>query len=247
MASQQYENRIDIIENRANSIFNQLATDVYKKALGRISTVQNMECPEKPEILYPLSVFRSLLKENKYDEMIKLMKETIEDWKEELDSVKLDKANLKGADLNLANLQKASLLRTDLQGADLRGADLQEATLFGTNLKEAYLWDANLKGATISEIIIVGDPRTYIPDLQGADLQRANLQKASLQRVNMQKANLSGANLQGADFREANLKRVKGLFVKQICEVSTLYMAETDQELKSQIMQKCPRVLEKPE
>ena len=42
VASQRYENRVDIIENRANSIFTQLATDVYKKALGRIATVQNM-------------------------------------------------------------------------------------------------------------------------------------------------------------------------------------------------------------
>ena len=60
VASQRYENRVDIIENRTNSIFTQLATDVYEKALSRISTVQRMWCPEKPEILNPLSVIRSL-------------------------------------------------------------------------------------------------------------------------------------------------------------------------------------------
>lgn len=61
VASQRYENRIDIIENRANSVFAQLAvTSVQKKALSRISRVQNMPCPEKPDILKPVSVFRSL-------------------------------------------------------------------------------------------------------------------------------------------------------------------------------------------
>ena len=76
VASQRYENRIDIIENRANSIFAQLAVpSVQKKAIGRISLVQNMQCPYKPNILNPSSVFISLFKDSKYGEMIELLKE----------------------------------------------------------------------------------------------------------------------------------------------------------------------------
>ena len=67
IASQRYENRIDIIENRANSIFAQLAVEsVQKKALSRIARVQNMTCPYKPNILNPHSVFISLFRDSKY-------------------------------------------------------------------------------------------------------------------------------------------------------------------------------------
>ena len=82
IASQRYENRVDIIENRANAVFAQLATDVYKKALSRISRIQNMPCPKKPFILKPGTVFASLLcSEEHYDNMVELLKETVEDWR----------------------------------------------------------------------------------------------------------------------------------------------------------------------
>ena len=42
VASIRYENRINIIENRANTIFTQLATNIYKEALKRVPIVQNM-------------------------------------------------------------------------------------------------------------------------------------------------------------------------------------------------------------
>ena len=103
VASQRYENRIDIIENRANAVFTQLSTSIKKKALGRISTIQNMGCPYKPNILNPFSVFGSLFfPGGKYEEMVVLLKETVEDWKNSLDSVNLDGANLEGAYLEKA-------------------------------------------------------------------------------------------------------------------------------------------------
>ena len=66
LASQRYENRIDIIENRANAIFSQLSTSVGLKAVDRITYVQNMPCPIKQEILKPITVIQSLYKEDKY-------------------------------------------------------------------------------------------------------------------------------------------------------------------------------------
>lgn len=61
ITSQRYENRVDIIENRANSIFTKLSTPAYKKTLSRISRVQNMFCPQRPYILNPDTVFSSLM------------------------------------------------------------------------------------------------------------------------------------------------------------------------------------------
>ena len=59
VASQRYENRVDIIENRMNAIFTQLATPIYKKALNKISHVQWMPCPQRPDIKSPASIFPS--------------------------------------------------------------------------------------------------------------------------------------------------------------------------------------------
>ncbi len=47
VASSRYENRVDIIEVRASSIFAQLSSSDYKGALGRIPRVQQMKCPRK--------------------------------------------------------------------------------------------------------------------------------------------------------------------------------------------------------
>jgi len=103
VASQRHDNRIDIIENRANSIFAQLAvSSSEKRALSRIPRVQNMPCPYKPNILNPLSVFLSLFRDSKYEEVSAQLKETIEDWKDSLDSVNLSEAILREADLGRA-------------------------------------------------------------------------------------------------------------------------------------------------
>jgi len=178
VASQRYENRIDIIENRANAIFAQLAVpSIQKKALSRISRVQNMLCPYKPNILNPFSVFLSLFgPDSNYEEMVKQLKETIENWKDSLDSVDLWEADLRRAFLREANFQRANL-----HGADLMGADL---------------W---------------------------------------------------GVNLVEADLREAILREATSLTVEQLCEASTLYQAELNQELGVQIKQECPDILKEPQ
>jgi len=247
VASQRYENRVDKIENRANSIYTQLGTDVYKKALSRISTVQNTWCPEKPKILNPPSVIRSLFEETKYQELVELLKETVEDWKEKLDGVdlyeadlmgaELQEANLREANLTEANLQKASLYGADLTGADLQGAKLREANLpqanllqaklFQAKLQEANLWEANLQGA----------------DLQWADLAGANLQNANLRETNLNQANLQEADLQGADLSRADLRGAEGLTVEQLCNASILFGAKLGQKLEAQINQECPHLL----
>jgi hypothetical protein len=174
VASQRYENRVDKIENRANAIFPQLSTSVYKKALGRIARVQNMGCPYKPRILEPSSVFRSLFsKDTEYTEMVELLRETIEDWKDSLDGVKLIGANLRGANLFEANLKRANLGEANLGEANLWGAILLGADLEGANLRGAYLGEANLGGANLRRA-----------DLRGAYLEGAkNLTIEQLSKV----------------------------------------------------------------
>ena len=134
IASQRYENRIDIIENGANAIFAQLSTPAWRKAISRIPRVQNMTCPTKPDILNPSKVINSFISESYYIDICELLKETIEVWKNSLDSVDLFGAYLCKADLSGANLRRADLSRANLSGADLTRAKLTGANLVGANL-----------------------------------------------------------------------------------------------------------------
>jgi len=56
---------VNRIENRADAIFMQLATDAKKSAINRIAETQNMKCPPMPDI-NPCSIWRSLSSEDVY-------------------------------------------------------------------------------------------------------------------------------------------------------------------------------------
>lgn len=172
VASNRYENRVDIIENRATAVFSQLPTSVQKKALSRIPNVQNMWCPKKPEILKPWTVFGSLFLRGEYNEMVTQLKETIEDWKDSLDSVDLRFAILDGIDFREVDLQNLNLSFSKLEKADLIGSNLENAILMGANLKWANFGSANLQKAKLA----------------GANLKGAFFRKANLKDVYVFKA-----------------------------------------------------------
>jgi hypothetical protein len=163
LASQRYENRIDVIENRSHVIYAQLSTSAYKKAIGRIPQVQDMWCPEKPEIHEPFTIIRSLVKKARYDEMVSVLRETIEDWRENLDYVDLSNAKLHNAVLTEANFQGAQLNNAILQDTWLYQANLRNSSLEGANLEGAYLVNAQLKGTVLGGA-----------NLQYADLSACN-------------------------------------------------------------------------
>jgi hypothetical protein len=254
IASIRYENRIDKIENRAHSIYTQLSTPAYKKALSRIPRVQNMQCPYNPTILDPLSVFRSLFsKECKYFEIVGLLKETVEDWKDSLDSAILEGVNLQEAHLDEANFQEAILDGANLQRAWLFGANFQEAHLARANLQRAWLIKANLQGAFVAKANLQG-AELLGANLQGADFWQANLQRAWLKKANLQEAMFLKANLQGADFDGANLQEAmfmkadlqgaRNLPIEQLCKVKTLYGAKLDAELEKQMRKDYPHLFQ---
>ena len=194
IASQRYENRIDIIENRANSIYAQLGTTARKKALGRIARVQRMKAPVRPQFSDIASPFVSLVVDTTYQAMVNQLRDTVEDRKAELDSVNLFRADLRGADLSKAHLSQA-----DLREADLFKADLSEAVLSGANLFKADLFEANLRGAHLR------DAHLSWAHLRGADLRGTLLLKGDLFKVNLRGADLREADLSKADLREADL------------------------------------------
>lgn len=171
VTSQRYENRVDIIENRANAIFVQLSAPVdspqFKNALSKIKRVQNMLAPIKPEIEKPTSIYNSLYKNNEYEEMVNLLKETVENYKTDLNGVDLSEVNLTGAQLYKANFQYSNLYNTIFQNAYLENADFQNAYLAYADFQNAMLWKA---------------------DFRNTGLENANFQNACLQDADFQNA-----------------------------------------------------------
>lgn len=104
-------------------------------------------------------------------------------------------ARLDSADLSVARLQGAELWDARLQGANLSGARLQGAELLGARLDSAEIRLANLQGAFL-----------WGASLQGADLSGARLQGASLSAKFVGARLLGAARLQGADLWRARLQ-----------------------------------------
>lgn len=175
IVSQRYENRIDIIENRSNAIFAQLATFADKRVLSRIPKVQNMSCPYKPDFMNPWTIILSLLpyknkeylkitladitnkngnydkkkyeeflRENfRYPDMVIMLKETVEDWKDKLGQ-REEKSN-DIVDLSNAYLVAANLIDANLENVYMEGANLEYALLNGAKLVKAKLGGASLE------------------------------------------------------------------------------------------------------
>ncbi len=154
-------------------------------------------------------------------------------------------SNLQEAFLEDAKLQKAKLMRADLRNAKLPYANLQESVLGMAKLQGAELFFANLRGADLWLADLRG-ANLFRANLQGAILKKANLQNAKLREVDFQRADFVEAELQEADLRRANLQNVLNLTVEQVCEVKTLFAAKLDPNLRKQIEEKCPYLLEKP-
>jgi hypothetical protein len=228
VASQRYENKVDIIENKANTIYQQLASpDPVTKGMAfrLIPLIQKMKCPYKPNIMNPITIYLSFLKTSNYEGVVDLMKETVENWKGSLKNIRLRETNLQGFDLSSA----------DLWGADLWGVDLEEANLRGAILTEALLGEANLVKANLK-----------IAHLVRANLVRANLEEANLEEANLLGAYLIGANFKGANLEDVNLLGAEKLTIEQLSKVKTLYDAKLDPELMKQVKEKYPHLLEKP-
>jgi len=161
-----------------------------------------------------------------------------------LQHVSLFKANLEGANfegtyLQGADLEVAILFNVNLKGAILIESKLEGTVLFGASLERASLKRANLKRADLKKTNFI-EANLEEANLEGANLEGANLKRANLERVNFEGANLEGANLEGANLEGANLERVYYISCDQLSKVKTLYNADLDDELKTQLRTKYP-------
>lgn len=257
-ASLKYELTVAKIEKRANIVFLQLSSPAYKKALGRIPRLQHLPCPVLPQVLNPATVYDALTGTSKYFQMVDLLIETIEDWKQSLDTVELQgaylpharlweadlqEANLKNANLRHAqmwdaNLQDAVAWDTDFENANLKDADLRGADLRGANLKNANLENANLENADLRNTCLIK------ANLKNANLNRADLREASLHQADLAGALLKDTRLWNADLRQANLQGATYLQPENLATVQDLYQAQLDIKIKAQMQQRAPHLFQ---
>ncbi len=78
-----------------------------------------------------------------------------------LASIRLDKANLRGANLShaiiqLGSLKEANLMLANLEGAHMHGVNLRGANLMMANLQKVNLLDADLSGANLRGANLTG-------------------------------------------------------------------------------------------
>ena len=270
IASGRYENSIDIIEARANAIYTQLSTPVFKESLARIPSTQQFQVPVQPEILQPASVFQSMLgKSVRYNAMVDEFKSIIESRKFDLsevdiEGIDLSSANLRGANLSKANLRKSNLSKallneanlseahfaeSDLSHATLRRADLSYAYLWMTNMTSVDLREANMRGADLHEAILIGSNLNYSnlaqANLKNSDISGADLSNSTLDFANLNGANLKDTNLRGASFVGADLRGVIFSTIEQFSVSKTLYKAKLDPKLLDPIKDRYPELLQK--
>jgi len=220
IASQRYESRVDVIENRANSIFAQLSIkQIRTETLSRVASLQNMSCPHKPIILKPVSVFNSLFLEDAiYQDIVDLMKDTLVIWKKTLSGVDLTNANLRGANLQNANLENSILKNANLESAIINGAKFENACLKnvkglpewlenGMDLDNNYMYTQNrLIEAIRNGLVNLKMASLLDANLAGLNLKNINFQNSTLKRVSFNAAKLSIVNFQKANLEEVNFK-----------------------------------------
>ena len=223
LAFQIYEHSINIIENRANLVTTQLSLNSIKPVLSKISYIQNMACPHRPQVRRPITILKSLFGGHTlHSDMVDRLKETIIDHKYQLDCVVL-----KGAILNNSDLSDA-----DFQGANLQNADLTNAHLQNSNFGVSKNYPQEIiLGEDVTEIFKLRWEKYKIPGTspKGTILDGANFQKAVLK---------------GVDFSGVDLRQAKGLTVEQLIDVKTLYKAKLKPEIEKSLRTENPKLFQ---
>jgi len=217
IASQRYESRVDVIENRANSVFAQLSIkEIRAETLSRLPAIQRMSCPYKPSIWDPISILKSLFfKDVEYPYIVQLMKDTLVIWKKSLSNVDFTLANLKYTNFNNADFSGADFNMVNLSNTVIENANFNNAKNIPEWVKEGLNEKGIYQQERLIEAIQDGYKNLYNANLYNADLSKANLSNAFLNQANLIRVNLSEtdlsntklykANLQGADIQNANL------------------------------------------
>ncbi|MBL3656404.1 pentapeptide repeat-containing protein [Fulvivirga sp. 2943] len=146
----------------------------------------------------------------------------------------LNYVNLSGSNLNSADISNAFLIETNLENTRLNQTNMENSNLNQASLKGAYASGANFKDAYLIKA-----------QLENAFLIKTNFKNAFLMEANLRNCYLTGANFENASLYKADLRGAKGLTIDQLTQAKTLYLAQFDDEILSQIRTNMPELVGK--
>lgn len=204
IASQLYESKLDLIENRTNIVIALCGTDNYRSALEQIPSIQNMKTPWEPSIVNPISIIKSLFGKQfvskdyfesciKTDQQLRRVLITfIDKTKFYKDPQHLKLSNNDRIDLNGLNLSEIDLSPVVIKGGK---TSIHRHTVFlGINLQKAMLWFSKLNNVYFLD-----------SDLSYTDFAHSDLRNAVFNGSKLFNSNFSNAVLSGSKFRGVKL------------------------------------------
>lgn len=199
VAFQQYESKLDLIENKTTIVMALAGTSNYKHALEQIPSIQSMKSPTEPSIFNPLKTIKSIMLENR----------TCIDH---INTCKELNSDLERLLLSFINRTRKSSTDTkpeiDLSNIDITGI------ILGSRLKkieelgdlEPYsgpsMADLELELELQLELAVAGNTSSYGPInnlayiiIKGGEFNRASLDRFNFSHADLTKSSFSSANL----------------------------------------------------
>ncbi|MBM3176915.1 MAG: pentapeptide repeat-containing protein [Bacteroidetes bacterium] len=149
-----------------------------------------------------------------------------------LQKTNLSYVNLKGANLNSANVSHCSLIEINLDSSRLNQTNFENSNLNGASLMGAYASGANFQDAYLIKT-----------NLENSFLIKTIFRSAQLMEANLRNSYLMGTDFENASLFKADLRGAKGLTFEQLSKAKTLYMAEMEDDIRQEVIQKAPQLI----
>lgn len=195
---------------------------------------------------------------------IKMYKDEIDDfrqWESEeaafrtvgnikrLNRHKITEINLVNCHLTKTNMSHVDLSKSNLNSANFSHANAIECNFSGTranqtNFENAKMNQANFEGAFASGANFK-DTFLIKANFKNAFLIKSDFSNAYLMEADLSNCHLTGAVFEEASLYKANLTGAEGITADQLKNVKTLYLADLDDDIKSEIQEKYPELLGK--
>jgi uncharacterized protein YjbI with pentapeptide repeats len=142
--------------------------------------------------------------------------------------------DLTGSNLNSSNFSHANAIECNFSGTRANQTNFENAKMNQANFEGAFASGANFKDTFLIKA-----------NFKNAFLIKSDFTNAYLMEADLSNCHLTGATFDEASLYKANLKGAEGITADQFKNVKTLYLAELDEDIKSEIQEKYPELLGK--
>jgi uncharacterized protein YjbI with pentapeptide repeats len=151
-----------------------------------------------------------------------------------LTKTNMSHVDLTGSNLNSSNFSHANAIECNFTGTRANQTNFENAKMNQANFEGAFASGANFKDTFLIKA-----------NFKNAFLIKSDFTNAYLMEADLSNCHLTGALFDEASLYKANLKGAEGITADQLKNVKTLYLAELDDDIKSEIQEKYPELLGK--